>query len=53
MSGLLSKLTGLSEIQAHRLLGTAGDLRISQIVNPKKTCRAIITRAAILEHWPF
>jgi amidase len=53
MAKLLSKLTGLSEIRASRLLGTAGDIRISQIVNPKKTCRAIIPRAAIPEHWPF
>jgi len=53
MTRLLSKLTGISESQARRLFGTAGQLRISQIVNPKKTCRAIIPRAAISAHWPF
>jgi len=53
MSKLLSKLTGLSEIEGCRLLSTVGDVRISQIVNPKKTCRAIIPREALPEHWPF
>jgi len=53
MSRLVSKLAGLSEIQACRLLGTAGDLCISQIVNPKRTCRAVIPRAALADVWPF
>ena len=53
MSKLLSKLTGLSETEGCRLLSTVGDVRISQIVNPRKTCRAIIPRDAFPEHWPF
>ncbi|MBM4047107.1 MAG: hypothetical protein FJ279_18550 [Planctomycetes bacterium] len=53
MAKLLTKLTGLPDIQARRLLSTAGDVAISQIVNPKKTCRAIIPRAAIPASWPF
>jgi len=53
MAKLLTKLTGLSDAQSRRLLSTAGDVRISQIVNPQKTCRAIIPRAAIPDHWPF
>jgi len=53
MSKLLSKLTGLSETEGCRLLSTVGDVRISQIVNPRKTCRAIIPRDALPEHWPF
>ncbi len=53
MAGLLSRLTGLTDTEARRLLSTAGDIRISQIVNPKKTCRAVIPRRAIPEHWPF
>lgn len=53
MAKLLSKLTGLSDTEARRLLSTAGDVRISQIVNPRKTCRAIIPKEAIPEHWPF
>ncbi|MBM4084478.1 MAG: acetamidase, partial [Planctomycetes bacterium] len=53
MAKLLTKLTGLPDIQARRLLSTAGDVVISQIVNPKKTCRAIIPRAAIPASWPF
>jgi len=53
MAGLLGKLTGLRYAECRRLLSTAGDIRISQIVNPKKTCRAVIPRAAIPEAWPF
>ena len=53
MAKLLTELTGLSDTEARRLLSTAGDIRISQIVNPKKTCRAIIPREAIPDHWPF
>jgi amidase len=53
MARFLSLLTGLTETEGRRLLSTAGEVRISQIVNPKKTCRAIIPRAAIPEHWPF
>lgn len=53
MAKLLSKLTGLSDAEARRLLCTAGEVRISQIVNPKKTCRAVIPKWAIAEHWPF
>jgi len=53
MAKLLSKLTGLSDVEARRLLSTAGDIRISQTVNPLKTCRAIIPKAAIPEQWPF
>jgi len=53
MAKLLSKLTGLSDAEARRLLSTAGEVRISQIVNPKKTCRAIIPKAAMPDHWPF
>jgi amidase len=53
MAKLLSKLAGLSDPEARRLLSTAGEIRISQIVNPKKTCRAIISKAAIPDHWPF
>jgi len=53
MSECLSKLTGRSKSEGCRLLSTVGEIRISQIVNPKKTCRAIIPRAAIPEHWPF
>jgi amidase len=50
---LISKVTGLSDCEARRLLSTAGELRISQIVNPRKACRAVIPRAAIPDHWPF
>lgn len=53
MAKLLSKLTGLSDTNSRQLLSTAGEVRISQIVNPKKTCRAIIPREAIPDHWPF
>jgi len=53
MAKLLTELTGLSDTEARRLLSTAGEIRISQIVNPKKTCRAIIPREAIPDHWPF
>jgi len=53
LAQVLSKLTGLSDVEARRLLSTAGEVRISQIVNPKKTCRAIIPKAAIPDHWPF
>jgi len=53
MSGLLCKIAGLSYVEARRLLSTAGDIRISQIVNPRKTCRAVIPKAAIPDHWPF
>ena len=53
MAKLLTKLTGLSDIESRRLLATAGDIRISQIVNPKRTCRAVIPRQAIPDHWPF
>jgi amidase len=53
MAKLLTKLTGLSDVESRRLLATAGEVRISQIVNPKKTCRAIIPREAIPKHWPF
>jgi len=52
MAGLISKLTGLNYVESRRLLSTAGDIRISQIVNPKKTCRAVIPRAALGEAWP-
>jgi len=50
---LISRLTGLSDCEARRLLSTAGELRISQIVNPKKACRAVIPRGAIPDVWPF
>ncbi len=53
MSKLLSNLTGISEREGCRLLSTAGEVRISQIVNPKRTCRAVIPKEAIPEHWPF
>ncbi len=53
MARCLSRLTGLTELESRRLLSTAGEVRISQMVNPRKTCRAIIPRAAIAEHWPF
>jgi amidase len=53
MAGLLGKLAGLSDKEARALISTAGDIRISQIVNPKKTCRAVMPRAAIPEAWPF
>lgn len=53
MSKLISKMTDLSEADARRLLSTAGDVRISQIVNPQKTCRAVIPREAMPNHWPF
>jgi amidase len=53
MAGVLTKLAGLSDVEARRLLSTAGEVRISQIVNPKKTCRAVIPRAAIPDQWPF
>jgi amidase len=49
----ISKLTGLSDCEARRLLSTACELRISQIVNPKKACRAVIPRQAISNVWPF
>jgi len=52
MAGLLGKLAGLSDKEARALISTAGDIRISQIVNPKKTCRAVIPRAALGEKWP-
>jgi amidase len=50
---VISKLTGLSDCEARRLLSTAGELRISQIVNPKKACRAVIPKHAIPDVWPF
>jgi len=53
MAKVLARLTGLSDSEARRLLSTAGDLRISQIVNPKKACRAVIPRVAIADCWPF
>lgn len=53
MTELLTKLTGLSEVESRRLLATAGDVRISQIVCPEKTCRAVIPRRAIPDRWPF
>ena len=53
MAELLTKLTGLSDFESRGLLSTAGEVRISQIVNPKKTCRAVIPREAIPNHWPF
>lgn len=53
MAGLISRLTGLSNSQARRLLSTAGDLRISQIVNPKKTCRLVVPKQAIGRDLPF
>lgn len=53
MAKLLTRLTGLADVNARRLLSTAGEIRISQIVNPKKTCRAVIPRSAIPDHWPF
>jgi acetamidase/formamidase len=34
-----------------RLLSTAGDIYISQVVNPKKTCRAVISREALGGAW--
>lgn len=52
MAGLISKLTGLNYVEARRLLSTAGDIRISQIVNPKKTCRAVMPRVALGGAWP-
>ncbi len=53
MAKLLTRLLGISDVEARRLLSTAGDLLISQIVNPKKTCRAVIPRSALQDHWPF
>ena len=53
MSGLITKLTGLPDHLARRLLSTLGDVRISQIVNPRKTCRAIVSREVLGEAWPF
>jgi amidase len=53
MVQLLTKITPRTEVEARRLLSTAGEVRISQIVNPRKTCRAIIPRQAIPEQWPF
>jgi amidase len=53
LAKLVSKLTGLSDAEARRMLSTVGEVRISQIVNPKKTCRAVLPRWAIAEHWPF
>jgi amidase len=53
MAKLLTQMTGLSDAESRRLLATAGEVRISQIVNPKKTCRAIIPREAIPDRWPF
>jgi amidase len=53
MAQLLTKLTGLSDFESRGLLSTAGEVRISQIVNPRKTCRAVIPREAIPNHWPF
>jgi amidase len=53
MAELLTKLTGLSDFESRGLLSTAGEVRISQIVNPKKTCRAIIPKEAIPNDWPF
>jgi amidase len=53
MAKLLTRLTGLPDGHSRQLLSTAGEVRISQIVNPKKTCRAIIPREAIPDHWPF
>jgi amidase len=53
MAKLLSRLTGLSDVESRRLLSTVGELRISQIVNPRKTCRAVIPKAAIRDAWPF
>jgi amidase len=53
MAGLISKLTGLPCVESRRLLSTAGDIRISQIVNPRKTCRAVIPKEALPGAWPF
>jgi amidase len=53
MSEFIARVTGRPVVYARRLLSTAGDVRISQIVNPKKTCRAIIPRAALGEAWPY
>ncbi len=53
MVNVLGTLTELPERDCLRLLATAGEVRISQIVNPKKTCRAIIPREAIPDCWPF
>ncbi|MFB3882246.1 MAG: acetamidase/formamidase family protein [Armatimonadota bacterium] len=50
---VITRLTGLSDCEARRLLSTAGELRISQIVNPRKACRAVIPRHAIPDVWPF
>jgi hypothetical protein len=36
---------------SRRLLSTAGDIYISQIVNPRKTCRAVISREALGGAW--
>jgi amidase len=53
MAKLITKLTGLPDHLARRLLSTVGEVRISQIVNPRKGCRAVIPKAAIGERWPF
>jgi amidase len=53
MAELLTHMAGLSDAESRRLLATAGEVRISQIVNPQKTCRAIIPREAIPDRWPF
>ncbi len=53
MAKLLTKLAGLPDHITRRMLSTLGDVRISQIVNPKKTCRAVIPKAAVGEGWPF
>lgn len=53
MAQVITRLTGLPDHQARQLLSTAGQLRISQIVNPKKACRAVIRREVIPDHWPF
>jgi amidase len=53
MAKLLTKLTGMPDHLMRRMLSTLGEVRISQIVNPLKTCRAVIPKAAIESVWPF
>jgi amidase len=53
MAKLLRDLLDISEVLARRFFSTAGDLRISQIVNPLRTCRAVVSKAALGKAWPF
>ena len=43
----LTRTAGLTQTQAAMLLSLAGDIRISQVVNPKKGCRMSLAKEYI------